>query len=44
MVASEILRHISAFAHRSECTDIEVFPSSITGARHIEFFLGARRG
>lgn len=36
---------ISAFASSLGCTDIEVFPSAITGGDgNREFFLGARRG
>ncbi len=36
---------ISEFATSLGCTDIKVFPSSITGGDgNIEFFLGARRG
>ena len=36
---------ISAFAASLGCTDIQVFPSPITGGDgNIEFFLGARRG
>jgi 23S rRNA (cytidine1920-2'-O)/16S rRNA (cytidine1409-2'-O)-methyltransferase len=36
---------IAAFSAAQGCTDIEVFPSSITGGDgNIEFFLGARRG
>ena len=45
MVHQEICDDISAFAASLGCTDIEVFPSSITGGDgNIEFFLGARRG
>jgi 23S rRNA (cytidine1920-2'-O)/16S rRNA (cytidine1409-2'-O)-methyltransferase len=36
---------ITAFASSLGCTDIQVFPSSITGGDgNIEFFIGARRG
>jgi 23S rRNA (cytidine1920-2'-O)/16S rRNA (cytidine1409-2'-O)-methyltransferase len=36
---------IAAFAASLGCTDIEVFPSPITGGDgNVEFFLGARRG
>src|SRR3954468_1818470 len=36
---------ITDFARTLGCTDIEVFPSSITGGDgNIEFFMGARRG
>ncbi|MGF6310838.1 23S rRNA (cytidine1920-2'-O)/16S rRNA (cytidine1409-2'-O)-methyltransferase [Bradyrhizobium sp. i1.8.4] len=45
MVHQEICDDIAAFAASLGCTDIEVFPSSITGGDgNIEFFLGARRG
>lgn len=45
MVHQEICDDIVAFAASLGCTDIEVFPSSITGGDgNIEFFLGARRG
>jgi 23S rRNA (cytidine1920-2'-O)/16S rRNA (cytidine1409-2'-O)-methyltransferase len=45
MVHQEICDDISAFAASLGCTDIQVFPSSITGGDgNIEFFLGARRG
>jgi 23S rRNA (cytidine1920-2'-O)/16S rRNA (cytidine1409-2'-O)-methyltransferase len=45
MVHQEICNDISAFAASLGCTDIQVFPSSITGGDgNIEFFLGARRG
>jgi 23S rRNA (cytidine1920-2'-O)/16S rRNA (cytidine1409-2'-O)-methyltransferase len=45
MVHQEICDDIAAFATAQGCTDIQVFPSSITGGDgNIEFFLGARRG
>jgi 23S rRNA (cytidine1920-2'-O)/16S rRNA (cytidine1409-2'-O)-methyltransferase len=45
MVHQEICDDVSAFAASLGCTDIEVFPSSITGGDgNIEFFMGARRG
>jgi 23S rRNA (cytidine1920-2'-O)/16S rRNA (cytidine1409-2'-O)-methyltransferase len=45
MVHQEICDDITAFAASLGCTDIQVFPSSITGGDgNIEFFLGARRG
>jgi 23S rRNA (cytidine1920-2'-O)/16S rRNA (cytidine1409-2'-O)-methyltransferase len=45
MVHQEICDDISVFAASLGCTDIQVFPSSITGGDgNIEFFLGARRG
>ncbi|TWC06329.1 23S rRNA (cytidine1920-2'-O)/16S rRNA (cytidine1409-2'-O)-methyltransferase [Bradyrhizobium macuxiense] len=45
MVHQEICDDIAAFAASLGCTDIEVFPSSISGGDgNIEFFLGARRG
>jgi 23S rRNA (cytidine1920-2'-O)/16S rRNA (cytidine1409-2'-O)-methyltransferase len=44
-VHQEICDDIAAFAASLGCTDIEVFPSPITGGDgNIEFFLGARRG
>lgn len=44
-VHQEICDDITAFASSLGCTDIEVFPSSITGGDgNIEFFIGARRG
>src|SRR6202000_849836 len=44
-VHQAICDDISAFAASLGCTDIEVFPSPITGGDgNIEFFLGARRG
>src|ERR1700676_2158298 len=45
MVHQEICDDIAGFAAQLGCTDIKVFPSSITGGDgNIEFFLGARRG
>ncbi len=45
MVHQEICDDITAFAVSLGCTDIRVFPSSITGGDgNVEFFLGARRG
>jgi 23S rRNA (cytidine1920-2'-O)/16S rRNA (cytidine1409-2'-O)-methyltransferase len=45
MVHQEICDNVVAFATSLGCTDIQVFPSSITGGDgNIEFFLGARRG
>ena len=45
MVHQDICDDISAFAASLGCTDIQVFPSSITGGDgNVEFFLGARRG
>jgi 23S rRNA (cytidine1920-2'-O)/16S rRNA (cytidine1409-2'-O)-methyltransferase len=45
MVHQEICDDIAAFAGSLGCTDIQVFPSSITGGDgNIEFFIGARRG
>ena len=45
MVHQEVCDDIAAFASRLGCTDIQLFPSSITGGDgNIEFFLGARRG
>jgi 23S rRNA (cytidine1920-2'-O)/16S rRNA (cytidine1409-2'-O)-methyltransferase len=45
MVHQQICDDIAAFAASLGCTDIEVFPSSITGGDgNIEFFIGARRG
>jgi 23S rRNA (cytidine1920-2'-O)/16S rRNA (cytidine1409-2'-O)-methyltransferase len=44
-VHQEICDDIASFAASLGCTDIQVFPSSITGGDgNIEFFLGARRG
>jgi len=44
-VHQEICNDIAAFASSLGCTDIRVFPSSITGGDgNVEFFLGARRG
>jgi 23S rRNA (cytidine1920-2'-O)/16S rRNA (cytidine1409-2'-O)-methyltransferase len=45
MVHQEICDDITAFATSLGCTDIQVFPSSITGGDgNVEFFIGARRG
>ncbi|WOH83769.1 TlyA family RNA methyltransferase [Bradyrhizobium sp. BEA-2-5] len=45
MVHQEICADIAAFAASLGCTDIEIFPSPITGGDgNVEFFLGARRG
>jgi 23S rRNA (cytidine1920-2'-O)/16S rRNA (cytidine1409-2'-O)-methyltransferase len=45
MVHQEICDDIADFATAQGCTDIQIFPSSITGGDgNIEFFLGARRG
>ena len=45
MVHQEICDDISAFAASLGCTDIQVFPSPITGGDgNIEFFMGARGG
>jgi 23S rRNA (cytidine1920-2'-O)/16S rRNA (cytidine1409-2'-O)-methyltransferase len=45
MVHQQICDEIAAFADSLGCSDISVFPSSITGGDgNIEFFLGARRG
>jgi 23S rRNA (cytidine1920-2'-O)/16S rRNA (cytidine1409-2'-O)-methyltransferase len=45
MVHQEVCDDITGFAAQLGCTDIEVFPSSISGGDgNIEFFLGARRG
>jgi 23S rRNA (cytidine1920-2'-O)/16S rRNA (cytidine1409-2'-O)-methyltransferase len=45
MVHQEICDDITAFAASLGCTEIEVFPSSISGGDgNIEFFIGARRG
>jgi 23S rRNA (cytidine1920-2'-O)/16S rRNA (cytidine1409-2'-O)-methyltransferase len=44
-VHQQICDDISAFAASLGCTDIQVFPSSISGGDgNIEFFIGARRG
>jgi 23S rRNA (cytidine1920-2'-O)/16S rRNA (cytidine1409-2'-O)-methyltransferase len=44
-VHQAICDDITAFASSLGCTDIQVFPSSITGGDgNIEFFIGARRG
>jgi 23S rRNA (cytidine1920-2'-O)/16S rRNA (cytidine1409-2'-O)-methyltransferase len=45
LVHQEICDEIAAFVSSLGCTEIEVFPSSITGGDgNIEFFIGARRG
>jgi 23S rRNA (cytidine1920-2'-O)/16S rRNA (cytidine1409-2'-O)-methyltransferase len=45
MVHQEICDDIAAFVAAQGCTEIQVFPSSITGGDgNIEFFIGARRG
>jgi 23S rRNA (cytidine1920-2'-O)/16S rRNA (cytidine1409-2'-O)-methyltransferase len=45
LVHQEICDDIAAFVASQGCTDIQVFPSSITGGDgNIEFFIGARRG
>jgi len=45
MVHQEVCDDIAGFAAQLGCTDIKVFPSSISGGDgNIEFFLGARRG
>ena len=45
MVHQEICDDITAFVTSQGCTDIQVFPSSISGGDgNIEFFIGARRG
>jgi 23S rRNA (cytidine1920-2'-O)/16S rRNA (cytidine1409-2'-O)-methyltransferase len=44
-VHTQVCDDIAAFAASLGCTDIEVFPSPITGGDgNAEFFLGARRG
>jgi 23S rRNA (cytidine1920-2'-O)/16S rRNA (cytidine1409-2'-O)-methyltransferase len=44
-VHQEVCDDIRAFAESLGCTDIEIFPSSITGGDgNVEFFIGARRG
>lgn len=44
-VHQEICDDIAAFAASLGCTDIRIFPSSITGGDgNTEFFIGARRG
>ncbi len=44
-VHQAICDDITDFAKELGCTNIEVFPSSITGGDgNIEFFMGARRG
>ena len=45
IVHQEICDDIAAFTATLGCTDIQVFPSSISGGDgNIEFFIGARRG
>ena len=45
MVHQEVCDDIASFVSSLGCTDIRVFPSSITGGDgNIEFFIGARRG
>ena len=45
MVHQDICDDIQAFAASLGCTDIQVFPSPISGGDgNIEFFMGARRG
>jgi 23S rRNA (cytidine1920-2'-O)/16S rRNA (cytidine1409-2'-O)-methyltransferase len=45
MVHQDICDDIQAFAASLGCTDIQIFPSPITGGDgNIEFFMGARRG
>jgi 23S rRNA (cytidine1920-2'-O)/16S rRNA (cytidine1409-2'-O)-methyltransferase len=45
MVHQEVCDDIAAFVASQGCTEIQVFPSSITGGDgNIEFFIGARRG
>jgi 23S rRNA (cytidine1920-2'-O)/16S rRNA (cytidine1409-2'-O)-methyltransferase len=44
-VHQEICDDIAAFAASLGCTEIQIFPSSITGGDgNVEFFIGARRG
>jgi 23S rRNA (cytidine1920-2'-O)/16S rRNA (cytidine1409-2'-O)-methyltransferase len=44
-VHQEICVDIAAFVSAQGCTDVQVFPSSITGGDgNVEFFIGARRG
>jgi 23S rRNA (cytidine1920-2'-O)/16S rRNA (cytidine1409-2'-O)-methyltransferase len=44
-VHQDVCDDIRAFAETLGCTDIEIFPSSITGGDgNVEFFIGARRG
>ena len=44
-VHQEVCDDIAAFAASQGCTDIQIFPSAITGGDgNVEFFLGARRG
>jgi 23S rRNA (cytidine1920-2'-O)/16S rRNA (cytidine1409-2'-O)-methyltransferase len=45
VVHQDVCNEIAAFVASLGCTDIRVFPSSITGGDgNIEFFIGARRG
>src|SRR5215475_6257562 len=45
IVHQQICDDIAAFAATLGCTELQVFPSSITGGDgNVEFFLGARRG
>jgi 23S rRNA (cytidine1920-2'-O)/16S rRNA (cytidine1409-2'-O)-methyltransferase len=44
-VHRQVCDDIAAFAASHGCTDIEIFPSPITGGDgNVEFFIGARRG
>jgi 23S rRNA (cytidine1920-2'-O)/16S rRNA (cytidine1409-2'-O)-methyltransferase len=44
-VHRQVCDDIAAFAAWQGCTDIQIFPSSITGGDgNVEFFIGARRG
>jgi 23S rRNA (cytidine1920-2'-O)/16S rRNA (cytidine1409-2'-O)-methyltransferase len=44
-VHRQVCDDIAAFAASLRCTNIEIFPSSITGGDgNVEFFIGARRG
>jgi 23S rRNA (cytidine1920-2'-O)/16S rRNA (cytidine1409-2'-O)-methyltransferase len=44
-VHQEVCDDIRAFAETLGCSEIEIFPSSITGGDgNVEFFIGARRG
>jgi len=44
-VHQQICDDVAAFAASHGCTEINLFPSSITGGDgNIEFFIGARRG
>jgi len=44
-VHRDICDEIAAFVASLGCTEIRIFPSSITGGDgNIEFFIGARRG